>query len=326
MSAFRKYSDTTPFRTRSETPQIALELSLQPYHAFHPDAVIMFSDILTPLPALGLDFHMVPGKGPVIPAVIRTARDVARVTDAAFAPRARLAFVGEVLERLRERVHGECAVLGFVGAPFTLASYMIEGCGVKNLMEVKKFIYGDQTGDACASDLHVLLAYLEDVLVDYVVYQIDAGAQGVQLFDSWAHHLSPDLYNVFALPYAKNLMKRVKLLRPDVPLFFFANGSAGKIDGIAHELQGVADVLAIDWGVRMSDARHVWKGVLQGNVDPAILTVGTDAAIETAVRETAAMAGDGLILNLGHGVVKETPERAVKAFVDAAKSLATVHA
>lgn len=316
MADFRQYSDNYPFRHRSETPDIATELSLQPWRSFKTDAIIMFSDILTPLPAMGVSFDVVKGTGPIIDKPIRTILDATGV--ATNFDTSHLHFVRDVLQRLRGEADNETALLGFVGAPFTLAAYMIEGKAQKNLLNVKKFMYTDSDS---AAALQALLTRISEAIATYAIYQIDSGAQAVQLFDSWAHHLSPRQYAEYAIPYAKRVIEKVKAARPEVPIIFFANGSAGKLAEI-RQIAAIADVIGVDWGVDIAEARReLGDVVLQGNVDPAILAVGSDDAIRAAVLETVDKAGGNLILNLGHGVVQQTPERAVGVFVDAARKI-----
>eukprot|EP00177_Eucheuma_denticulatum_P002018 GFKZ01003610.1.p1 GENE.GFKZ01003610.1~~GFKZ01003610.1.p1 ORF type:complete len:335 (-),score=74.03 GFKZ01003610.1:1277-2281(-) len=321
MSEFRAYSDRFPFRKRSETPAIAVELSLQPYRAFHTDAVIMFSDILTPLPALGIEFDIAPGKGPFISQPIRDMDRVKDLEGVLFEPENDLTFVAEVLEKLRAELQGgDAALIGFVGAPFTLAAYSIEGAAAKYLVHSKAMMYGQHEEQRV---LERVLERFAGMIAQYALFQIDHGAQVVQFFDSWAHHLSPDQYKQYALPYVKRAMQLVKRERPDIPLIFFANGAGGKLEMIGEVLNGVVDVIGVDWGIRMEDARRrLGDGVvLQGNVDPSILAVGTEAAIRGAVRDTVKQAGGKVILNLGHGVIKETPEEAVRVFCDEARRL-----
>lgn len=325
MAAFREYSDQYPFRHRSESPEIAIELSLQPYRAFGTDAVIMFSDILTPLPALGVQFDVISGSGPVISDPIRTSEQISSIVNSSFEPHITLPFISEILTSLRSHLSTdpEVTLMGFVGAPFTLAAYMIEGRAVKNVTNIKRFIYSQQDG-ADSFALHALLDKLSDSIAKYAIYQIDNGAQAVQLFDSWAHHLSPQQYAEFALPYARKVARIIKEARPRAVVFFFANGSAGKMTDISEQMSEHADVIGLDWSVRMSDARRVFGNdvVLQGNVDPSILMCGSEQSIRQAVRDTVDQAGSNIILNLGHGVIKETPESSVNVFVNEAKSLA----
>lgn len=323
MSAFRKFSNHVPFRERSETPDIAFELSMQPYRAFQTDGVIMFSDILTPFPAVGVEFDIVKGKGPMIKNPIRTFDDAVRLANAEFDPRQSLSFVAELLDRLKTELWSSpAALLGFVGAPFTLAAYAIEGVSSKVLVETKKMMYGNNSHGTEALDM-VLTAFA-DVAGAYAVFQIDHGAQIVQFFDSWAHHLSASQYKQFALPAALRAIQHVRKERPHVPIVFFANGCGGKLEDISAVLSDCIDVLQLDWSVSMADARQLLGSglVLQGNIDPAILLTGSENSIRRAVQDCARDAGPGKhILNLGHGVIKETPEEAVAIFCDEARKL-----
>lgn len=328
MAAFREYSDRHAFRHRSETSEIAIELSLQPWRAFGTDAVIMFSDILTPLPALGVEFDVVRGKGPVFDTPMRSSSSVRQFLDAVPDYGSSLPFIAEILGSLKGTLaesQKDTTLLGFVGAPFTLAAYMIEGRGVKHLSQIKSMMYASSTDDFYNPIvLHDILAKLSDAIAQYAIHQLDCGAQAVQLFDSWAHHLSPDQYKEIALPYAAKVAQIIRAQRPNAVIIFFANGSGGKLHDISEVIAPLVDVIGIDWGVRMSEARAILgeSVVLQGNVDPSILTFGSEEQIRKAVRDTVRQAGgEKLILNLGHGVIKETPESSVAAFVDEVKQL-----
>lgn len=324
MAAFREYSDKYPFRKRSETPDIALELSLQPWRAFRTDGVIMFSDILTPLPAFGVEFDMVKGVGPKIMEPIRSLDQIKAIVDVEFVPGECLGFVKKVLEGLRDEVGMESTVLGFVGAPFTLAAYMIEGGAKKNLDETKRMMCDDSGREG----LKDLLMTLSEKIAKYAIFQIEAGAQVVQIFDSWAHHLTPQQYESYSLPYVREIVERVKRVYPNVPLIFFANGSGGKLEKIWDVLHtsrngdAKLDVVSLDWSVSMTDARKRLgtKYVMQGNVDPVELLVGDAKTVKSTVIDCIEQAGTyGHILNLGHGVIQGTPEANVAAFCAAAR-------
>lgn len=316
MADFRKYSDKIPFRERSETPEIALELSLQPWRAFRPDGVIMFSDILTPLPALGVEFDVVKGRGPVISDPLRSKEQVEAMRPLED-PSTSLPFVAPVLKALRDEVGGASTVLGFVGTPWTLAAYSVEGKADKHCMETKKMMRRDP------ALLHSILGKLSDAMATYVVHQIDAGAQVVQLFDSWAHHLSPDQYAEFSAPYSEKVIAKVKAVRPNAPLILHANGGTGKLDILTKT---AADVVGLDWSTTMAAARaQAGDGVtLAGNVDPMEL-FGGEAAIAKAVErclleaDNAGRARGRHILNVGHGVAQGTPEEAVGIFCELAR-------
>jgi len=313
MADFRKFSDRLSFRERSETAEIAIELSLQPWLAFQTDGVIMFSDILTPLPALGIDFNMVKGKGPVISSPVRTLDDV-RKLKTLDDPDSSLPFIREILSSLRKEVDGKATLLGFVGTPWTLAAYAMEGMSDKSLIVTKTIMQHNP------EVLHAFLQHLTDMLVTYICHQIDSGAQIVQLFDSWAHHLSPQQFREFSWPYAEELIARVKAARPNVPLIFHANGGTGKLHIVAdRKHQDV--VVGLDWATDMREAREQLgeQTVLQGNVDPMVL-FGPEEAIRKAVEESIRDAGGRRhILNVGHGVIQGTPEHSVKLFCQVAR-------
>lgn len=203
-------------------------------------------------------------------------------------------------------------VVGFVGTPWTLAAYAVEGGAEKSCTRTKAMMVQQP------AVLHALLAHLAEALGAYAVHQVDAGAQVLQLFDSWAHHLSPDQFREFSLPYAERVQAIVRARHPHVPLIFHANGSAGKERAMAASS---ADVLGLDWGTDMRDARALFgpTAVLQGNVDPQLL-FGPEEVIAAAVRSCCAAAGPHHILNVGHGVAQGTPEAAVALFCDLARA------
>jgi len=311
MAEFRKYSEVIPFRERSETPEIAVELSLQPWRAFRPDGVIMFSDILTPLPAMGVEFDVVRGKGPRIDQPLRTADDLLRLREMADVGE-RCTFLAPILGALREHVKDEAAVLGFIGSPWTLAAYAIEGKADRHCQVTKTMMMRDP------ELLHQILEHITDAIAVYACHQIQCGAQVVQVFDSWAHHLSPAQFSEFSMPYAQRVMDHVKAQHPEVPLIFHANGGTGKLHRIQKECR--ADVIGLDWACDMAEARAIFgpDQTLQGNVDPMVL-FGTEDAIRKAVKEVVDAAGPRHILGVGHGVVQGTPEENVGLFCEFAR-------
>lgn len=311
MAAFREYSDKYGFRHRSETPEIAIELSLQPWRAFGTDGVIFFSDILTPLPALGIEFDMVKGKGPVIADPIRSM-DQIKALRTMDDPTKSLPFIQEILSTLRKEISPETALLGFVGTPWTLAAYSMEGKAEKNCQQTKTIMYTHP------KILHAFLEHLTEALIVYVGYQIESGAQVIQLFDSWAHHLTPDQFQQFSLPYAERVAAAVKAKYPHVPIIWHGNGGTGKISMMGGTQ---FDVIGLDWWMNIEVARKtLGKHVrLQGNVDPMVL-FGNEHAITAEVHKCLSRAGPhGHILNVGHGVIQGTPEENVKLFVQLAK-------
>lgn len=313
MKAYRDLREKYPsFRDRSEIPEVAIEVSLQPWRAFQPDGVILFSDIVTPLPGLGIDMDIAEGKGPIIHSPIRTQAQVDHLHP--LDPEAALPFIKTILQALRQEVGNQSTVLGFVGAPWTLAAYAVEGKGSKTYSIIKNMAFTEPTM------LHQLLSKLADAIAIYMRYQIDCGAQVVQMFDSWAGQLSPQDYDTFALPYQKRVFQQVKATHPDTPLILLVSGSAGVLERMA---QSGADIVTVDWSVDMADARaRLGKDVkVQGNLDPGVL-FGSKEFIRDRILDTVRKAGNwGHILNLGHGVLPETPEENVAFFFETAKQL-----
>jgi uroporphyrinogen decarboxylase len=312
MAEFREYSNKYPFRHRSETPEIAIELSLQPWRAFKPDGVIMFSDILTPLPAMGVEFDVVKGTGPVIGTPVRTMADV-KALKPLDDPDASLPFVREILSTLRKEIDGQSTVLGFVGSPWTLCAYSMEGKSDRHLIETKQIMTQDP------ETLHAYLNHLTEALGVYVCHQIDCGAQVVQIFDSWAHHLSPSQFLEFSHPYNERVIAIVKAKYPSTPLIFHANGGVGKLEALA---QSSADVIGLDWNTSMVEARAVLgpDRVLQGNMDPMYLFADKQRIYKEVENNVKDAGKKNLILNVGHGVVQGTPEESVGHFCDAARA------
>jgi uroporphyrinogen decarboxylase len=321
MKVYRELREKYPgFRERSENADIAIEISLQPWRAFQPDGVIMFSDILTPLPGIGIDFDIVESKGPLFENPIRTQAQVDNLY--ALEPEKSLPFIKTILQSLRQEVGNKSTVLGFVGAPWTLAAYAIEGKSSKNYSIIKGMAFSEPTM------LHQFLSKLADAIAIYVRYQIDCGAQVVQMFDSWAGELTPQDYETFALPYQQQVVRQVKETHPDTPLILYISGSAGVLERMAKS--GV-DIVSVDWTVDMAEARQrLGKEMkVQGNIDPGVL-FGSQDFIRDRILDTIRKAGNqGHILNLGHGVLVGTPEENVRFFFETAKvadKLLAVHA
>jgi uroporphyrinogen decarboxylase len=313
MKAYRDLREKYPsFRDRSEIPEVAIEISLQPWQAFQPDGVILFSDIVTPLPGLGIDMDIAEGKGPIIHSPLRSQAQIDSLRP--LEPEASLPFIKTILQALRQEVGNHSTVLGFVGAPWTLAAYAVEGKGSKTYSVIKNMAFSDPTM------LHQLLGKLADAIAVYTRYQIDCGAQVVQMFDSWAGQLSPQDYDTFALPYQQRVFQQVKQTHPDTPLILLVSGSAGVLERMP---KSGADIVTVDWAVDMAQARaRLGKQVkVQGNLDPGVL-FGSREFIRDRIVDTVRKAGNwGHILNLGHGVLPETPEENVAFFFETAKQL-----
>jgi uroporphyrinogen decarboxylase len=308
MAEFRKFSEKYPFRMRSETPEIAIELSLQPWRAFGVDGVIMFSDILTPLPAMGVDFTIVPGKGPKIMNPIKTQEDVEAI-QVLQDPATQVPFIQEILGSLRSETEGKTSLIGFIGAPWTLAAYSVEGGHSKLCAHMKKLCYENP------ELAHVMLQKYADSLCLYAGYQIESGAQILQIFESWSHHMPEEMWLAFAQPYVQQVTTYLQNKYPDVPVVYFANGGSGYLKAQCDHLS--VDGISIDWKISMESAKKTAGNmVIAGNVDPITL-YGTEANIRKAAQKSIDHGCN--VLNLGHGVEKDTPEEAVAAFVDTAK-------
>jgi uroporphyrinogen decarboxylase len=312
MKVYRDLRDKYPsFRDRSEKADLAIEISLQPWKAFQPDGVIMFSDILTPLPGIGINFDIIESKGPIIDDPIRTQSQIDKIHS--LDPETALPYIKTILNTLRQEVGNQSTVLGFVGAPWTLAAYAIEGKGSKSYSVIKGMAFKE------SAMLHQFLSKIADAIATYVCYQIDCGAQIVQLFDSWAGELSPQDYEIFALPYQQQVVKKVKETHPDTPLILYISGSAGVLERMGKS--GV-DIVSVDWTVDMAEARQrLGKEMkVQGNMDPGVL-FGSQDFIKERIFDTIKKAGnDGHIMNLGHGVLVGTPEDNVRCFFETAKA------
>jgi uroporphyrinogen decarboxylase len=313
MKVYRDLREKYPsFRERSENAELSIEISLQPWRAFRPDGVIMFSDILTPLPGIGIPFDIIESKGPIIDPPIRTMEQVQNLRP--LDPEVSLPFVKTTLNALRQEVGNQAAVLGFVGSPWTLAAYAIEGKSSKDYAVIKRMAFSEP------ETLHALLGKIADAIATYVRFQIDSGAQMVQLFDSWAGHLSPMDYDTFALPYQQRVIQQVKQTHPDTPLILYISGSAGVLERMG---QSGVDIVSVDWTVDMADARRRLgpdMGV-QGNVDPGVL-FGSKPFIRDRILDTVRKAGNRKhILNLGHGILPGTPEENAAFFFETAKQL-----
>lgn len=313
MQVYRDLRDKYPsFRERSENPELAIEISLQPWRAFKPDGVILFSDILTPLTGMGIPFDIIESKGPIIEPAIRAQEQINQV--GTLDPETSLPYIRTILQTLRREVGNEATVLGFVGAPWTLAAYAVEGKGSKTYSVIKGMAFSEP------AMLHTLLGKLADNIATYVRYQIDCGAQVVQMFDSWAGQLSPIDYRTFALPYQQRIVQQVKATHPDTPLILYISGSAGVLELMGES--GV-DIVSVDWTVDMADARRrLGPNIgVQGNVDPAAL-FGAKPFIRDRILDTIRKAGNrGHILNLGHGILPGTPEENAAYFFETAKQV-----
>ncbi len=312
MKAYRDLRIKYPtFRERSEIPELATEISLQPFRAFHPDGVIMFSDILTPLPGLGIEFDIIESRGPIITNPIRSQEQIDALSE--LDPEAAMPFIRKILAGIKKEVGDQATILGFVGAPWTLAAYAIEGKSSKDYTIIKSMAFSEP------KMLHGLLEKLAIAIAGYVCHQIDCGAQIVQIFDSWAGQLSPMDYEILAMPYEKMIVDIVKATHPNTPLILYINGSAGILERMPKT--GV-DMISLDWTVDMAEARaKLGNMAVQGNLDPCVL-FGNQDYIRERILDVVKKAGNtGHIMNLGHGILSTTPEENAQFFFDTVKGL-----
>jgi uroporphyrinogen decarboxylase len=298
---YRRVRETVDFLTLCKTPDLALEVTLQPIRRFGFDAAILFSDILIPVEAMGLDVAFTPG--PRIAPAVRKEADVRglRRPD----PVSDTGFVMETVRLLRRELPSTVALIGFAGAPFTMAAYMVEGESSKNHLVLKELMFRESLV------FHALMEKLSLVVVDYLNAQIEAGAQAVQLFDTWAGMLSPHDYAEYVMPHVRRIVESVN--RPDVPFILYGNGTGGLLE-LMDETG--PDVLGLDWRIDMREARRRLGGTrpLQGNLDPAVLYAPPEIIREQA-RRILVDAGTAHIFNLGHGITPDTPVEGVAELV-----------
>ncbi|MGH9937987.1 MAG: uroporphyrinogen decarboxylase [Blastocatellia bacterium] len=313
MPEYRALRAKHDFMTMCKTPELAAEVSLQPYEILGVDGVIMFSDILVPVEAMGMKVDIIESKGPVLDDPIRAGAQVEKliIPD----PVETMPFVMETIRLLRKRLDHEAPLIGFAGAPFTLASYMVEGGGTRNYAEIKRIMYREP------KTLHRLLDKLADTIILYINAQIEAGAQVVQIFDTWAGELSAADYEEFALPYEQKVFERIHRGPSGltVPAILYINGCSHILEKM---VESGANVLSIDWRIDLAEARRRVgdKVALQGNLDPCEL-LGTPETIAESVKGILKKGGGvGHIVNLGHGILPMVPVENARAFIEAAKA------
>jgi uroporphyrinogen decarboxylase len=288
-----------------KTPELAAQVTLQPIERFPVDAAIIFADILLPLEAMGLELEFAEGEGPVIHNPVRDRADVDRLKAI---DGSELEYVAEAIRQAREALRGRVPLIGFAGAPFTLASYAIEGGGSRNYVATKSLMYRE-------SDVwHQLMDRLARAVTGYLRRQIRAGAQAIQLFDSWVGCISAGDYAEYVLPHVQVIFEGLK--REGVPMIHFGTGTAALLR-VMREAGG--DVIGIDWRIHLDEA---WATIghdraVQGNLDPVALYAPLHE-IERRVEDILRRAGgrNGHIFNLGHGILPTTPIGHVEATID----------
>jgi len=276
-------------------PDLATEVTLQPIRRIDVDAAILFSDLLLPLEPMGLPFDFIKGEGPQIERPLDTPADIDRLKD--FEPREALAHVLQAIRQVQSELRGRVPLIGFAGAPFTLASYAIEGGHSNNFAKTKALMYGHP--DAW----HRLCERLATLVGDYLLAQIEAGVNAVQVFDSWVGTLGAGDYNEFAAPHTRRIFETIGTR---VPTIHFGTGTAMILGDLAA---AGGDVIGADWRVPIDEAwTRIGNRSIQGNLDPTLL-LGPPARMFQQTDDTLARVGGraGHIFNLGHGILPSTP-------------------
>jgi uroporphyrinogen decarboxylase len=305
------------FLAMAKNPEIACEVTLQPLARFDLDAAILFSDILTIPDAMGLELYFVDGEGPKFRKTVRSAADLRSLgvpdmeTD--------LRYVMDAVRVIRRELDGKVPLIGFSGSPWTLACYMVEGGGSKDFARIKAMALNDP------DTLHALLSVNTDAVIAYLSAQRAAGAQALQVFDTWGGVLSPAMYREFSLPYLSRIARELDRGTGEerTPLILFGKGNAAHLEALADT---GTDAVGVDWLVELSEARRRTGGkvALQGNLDPAVL-YGSPEAIRTQVAAVLDSygRGPGHVFNLGHGMSPDMDPEHVAVLVDAVHGLSS---
>lgn len=297
------------------TPELATQVTLQPIHAFEFDAAIIFADILLPIVPMGLELEFVKGTGPVIHNPVRSSDDVQSLRE--FEPADDLAATMDAIRLVRSELPEDIPLIGFAGAPFTLSSYMIEGGSSRNFRLAKSMMLSEP------EDWHLLLEKVTDATIRYLQAQIGAGAQAVQLFDSWIGALGPADYRRFVKPHSSRIFEALK--DSGVPVLHFGTNSATLLDEMAD---AGGDVIGVDWRIPLDRAwdRIGFDRAIQGNLDPISL-FAPDELLKTRVEEVLGHAAGrpGHIFNLGHGILPQTPRQSIPLVLETVRNYARSH-
>ncbi len=299
------------FLTLCKNPKMACEVTLQPIDIIGVDAAILFSDILVVPLEMGMDLKFEKGEGPVFSRPIKTKEDLDRLVVEEAAEK--LSYVYEAIKLIRGKLAADKALIGFCGAPWTLATYMIEGRGTKTYSIVKKLLYTDP------DFMHELLKKVTDVIKLYMQKQIDSGVNAVMIFDSWASALEESAYFEFSWKYMKEISSHLKRNNPDIPVILFPKGISGYLD----KIDGEFDVFGVDWSTPIELAKEKLSDryVLQGNMEP--MRLYSKEAIKEGVEKIVDVMGKGNrhIFNLGHGILPDVPVENAKYFIDTVHKL-----
>lgn len=307
MPEYRAIRAKADFLTLCKTPELVTQATLLPIDLLNVDAAIIFSDILIPVEAMGMELVFTDARGPQLPKPIRDRGDVDRLQT--FDPEGATRFVMDSIRQTNAALDGRVPLLGFAGAPYTLATYMVEGETSKNFYGIKRLGYEDP------DLLHRLLERLTAVVSEYLVAQVRAGAHAVQLFDTWAGALNPSDYAAWCAPYTARIVEAVK--RTGAPIILYVNGCAALLEIMAGT--GV-DAISVDWRLDLAEARRRVgdRVALQGNLDPCALYASPDVIRAQTKRILSVYGGEpGHVFNLGHGILPDAPVAHAKALVTA---------
>ncbi|HEX7336175.1 MAG TPA: uroporphyrinogen decarboxylase [Gemmatimonadales bacterium] len=305
---YRAVRERADFLTMVRTPELAVEVTLQPVNILGVDAAIIFSDILVVPQAMGMRLTVDDGVGPRFPDPLRAPADFDRLRDTP--PEEGLAYVLDALRLARRELGNRVPLIGFAGAPWTLMSYMVEGGGSKSFSLAKRLLAEDPRR------AHALLTRLAEAVGRFLIAQVKAGAQAVQLFDSWSGALGPRDFREFVLPYLSRASRMARTA--GAPVIVFAPGSGWALEEIANETG--AEVIGVDWHTDAAEARRrlpASRVTLQGNLDPGWLYASPTEIRERTHRMLDAFGGRSHIANLGHGILPDIPVRHARAFVEA---------
>jgi uroporphyrinogen decarboxylase len=312
MEEYRKLRAQYGFLELCKRPDLAAEITVTPVERLGVDAAILFADILLVLEPMGVGLEYTKDDGPLIHSQVRSRTHVEQLLE--FDPQEALPFVFEAVRKSRAALNGKVPLIGFAGAPFTLASYLIEGGSSRNYLKTKKVIYSDPGA------WRALMERLSSLIAKYLNPQIAAGVEAVQLFDSWAGCLSPDDYERFVLPHTR---ATIAALAPGIPVIHFSTGTGGFLKSLRA---AGGDIIGVDWRVHLDQAWEClgYDVAIQGNLDPAAL-LASPREIRRRVAEILRRAGGrpGHIFNLGHGILPETPVENVIAMVEAVHELSS---
>ena len=306
---YRRIREKYDLLTLCKTPELAAEITLQPVRILEVDAAILFADLLLPFSPMGIEFQFEKNEGPVIKNPIQTPQDVDSLR--VFNPEENLGFVLETIQIVNKELKGEAPLIGFAGAPFTLATYLIEGGHSRNFLKTHEFMYHEPEA------WKELMEKLSKIVIHFLKAQLNSGASAVQLFDSWAGILSPEDYQKFVFPYSSKILHDIS---EKGPIIHFSTGTSGILDLIS---QAGGTVIGIDWRIPIDTA---WKIIgynkgIQGNLNPAAL-LADSKNLKKQVESILEKAGGrpGYIFNLGHGVFPNTPVDQLKRVVEWVKS------